>query len=73
MVDSIHSSPTNSLLRAQQVQQAQATQTRAPQAVVNQSRAAAVAPVKASATPQTVIVASANRNLPRGSIVDQLV
>ncbi len=73
MVDSVQNISANSLLRAQQAANTQATNvTRAP-ATINQTRAAAVVPVKASSVSQTLKVASANSNLPRGSIVDKLV
>jgi hypothetical protein len=70
MVDSVNNNSVSSLLRAQQ---AASIPARTPPATINQTRAAAVAPVKASSVPQTLKVASANSNLPRGSIVDKLV
>lgn len=73
MVDSVsNNNSTSSLLRAQQVASTLAAAAR-PQTIINQTRASAIVPVNASSTPQTVKVASANSNLPRGSIVDKLV
>lgn len=74
MVDSINKTSANSLLRAQQAASTQALNaTRTQHTTINQTRAAAVVPVKASSVPQTLKVAGANSNLPRGSIVDKLV
>jgi hypothetical protein len=73
MVDSVNNSSANSALRAQQIASAQALNaTRSPPAVINQTKAAAVVPVKASATPQTLVISS-KTILPRGSIVDKKV
>lgn len=73
MVDSVNNSSANSLLRAQNIAHTQAAAARTSPATITQARAAAVVPVKASSVPQTIKVASANSNLPRGSIVDKLV
>jgi hypothetical protein len=73
MVDSVQSTSANSLLRAQQTASTQALNNARPQTIINQTRAAAVVPVKASSVPQTTKIVSANSNLPRGSIVDKLV
>jgi len=77
MVDSVNNhTGTNSLLRAQQAAQASQVHGVKPQTVINQSRSAAVVPVKASAVPQPQSIKLAgtpDKILPRGSLVDQLV
>lgn len=74
MVDSVsNNSSATSLVRAQQAAQTQAVSRAQNNAIINQTRSAAVVAVKSNAVPQPIKVASANSNLPRGSIVDKLV
>ncbi|HEU0117880.1 MAG TPA: hypothetical protein VFR09_04530 [Alphaproteobacteria bacterium] len=76
MVDSINNSSSNSLLRAQHLAQVNnVSNVNKTQTVINQTRSAAVVPVKNTnaVSQSTKVAVSADQVLPRGSIVDRLV